>query len=166
MKEILIYTDGAAKGNPGAGGYGVLLVHGEHQKELSGSFDCTTNNRMELLAAITGLESLQEPCRVIVHSDSRYLVDAMTQGWLERWRAKGWMRTPKERVKNVDLWKRLTQAVSPHEIDWQWVRGHDGHEENERCDTLASEAALAENREVDEGFLAEQRLNQAQLDLF
>jgi len=154
MKRVEIYTDGSSKGNPGPGGYGTVVVYGRHQRELSGGFRRTTNNRMEILAAIAGLEALKEPCRVTVYSDSRYLVDAQTKGWIASWKKRGWRKADKSAVKNVDLWERLEAAVSGHEVEWRWVKGHDGHEMNERCDTLATSAADGESGplEVDAGF--------------
>ncbi|MEX2579088.1 MAG: ribonuclease HI [Verrucomicrobiales bacterium] len=141
MKHVLIFTDGSSRGNPGPGGYGTVVQYGDHARELAQGFRATTNNRMEIFAAIAGLEILKEPCRITVYSDSRYLVDSQTKGWVEGWKAKGWRRKDKSPVKNVDLWKRLEAAAAPHEVNWQWVRGHVGHEMNERCDTLATEAA-------------------------
>lgn len=141
MKEVQIYTDGSSRGNPGPGGYGTVIVYGPHRRELAAGFRRTTNNRMEILAAIAGLEALKEPCRVTVHSDSRYLVDAQTKGWVESWKRRGWRKADKSPVKNVDLWERLAAAASPHRVEWRWVKGHDGHEMNERCDALATEAA-------------------------
>jgi ribonuclease HI len=160
LKSVTIYTDGAAKGNPGPGGFGTLLVHNGKRKELSGGFRRTTNNRMELLAAITGLEALTRPCKVSLHSDSRYLVDAMTKGWLRGWKARNWSRANNQFLKNADLWKRLDAAAAPHQVSWHWVKGHAGHPENERCDSLADAAARASNLPDDDAFLAEEaRLN-------
>lgn len=141
MKHVEIYTDGSSRGNPGPGGYGTVVKFGPHLRELAQGFQTTTNNRMEILAAIAGLEILKEPCKVTVYSDSRYLVDAQSKGWVEGWKARGWRKKDKSAVKNVDLWKRLEQAAEGHEIHWQWVKGHAGHEMNERCDLLATEAA-------------------------
>lgn len=141
MKQVEIYTDGSSRGNPGPGGYGTVVKFGPHTRELTQGFQATTNNRMEILAAIAGLEILKEPCAVTVFSDSRYLVDAQSKGWVEGWKAKGWRKKDKSAVKNVDLWKRLEEAAEGHKIHWQWVRGHAGHEMNERCDLLATEAA-------------------------
>jgi ribonuclease HI len=162
LKTVTIYTDGAAKGNPGPGGFGTLLVHNGSNKELSGGFSRTTNNRMELLAAITGLEALTAPCKVSLHSDSRYLVDAMTKGWLRGWKARGWSRANKQVLKNTDLWKRLDAATAPHEVSWHWVKGHAGHTENERCDSLADGAARGANLPPDQGFLDEEARDQSQ----
>ena len=143
MKNVEIYTDGACRGNPGPGGYGCILVYGAHRKELSGGERSTTNNRMELMAAIVGLSALKEPCAVTLYSDSKYLVDAVTLGWLSGWQKKNYRRGTKDEVKNIDLWERLSQLLSYHTVDFVWVKGHDGHEENERCDALATAAADA-----------------------
>ena len=141
MKQIQLFTDGACSGNPGPGGYGALLKYGDHTRELSGGFRNTTNNRMELMAIIEGLSRLSEPCRVTVVTDSRYVVDAIQKGWVYRWRAKGWMRNKHEKALNVDLWKRLLALLKKHDVTFQWIRGHSGHPENERCDHLAVAAA-------------------------
>ena len=154
MKQVTIYTDGSSRGNPGPGGFGTLLIYGERRKELSGGFEETTNNRMELLAAIVGLETLKEACEVRLHSDSRYVVDAMTKGWIEGWKKRGWRRKT-EALKNADLWQRLDQAAYRHKIDWIWVKGHAGNECNEICDQLAVNAAMSDKREVDKGYLPE-----------
>ena len=140
-KAITVHTDGACIGNPGPGGYGAVLEYQGTRKELSGGFRLTTNNRMELLAVIKALEALKEPCRVTVYSDSRYVVDAIENGWAKRWRAKAWMRNKKEAAINPDLWNRLLQLTEQHDVTLQWVRGHAGNVENERCDQLAVEAA-------------------------
>ncbi len=137
MKEVKIYTDGACRGNPGRGGWGAILVYGVHERELSGGERETTNNRMELMAAISGLEALRESCAVTLFSDSRYLVDAFEKGWVEQWRAHGWRRG-REELKNPDLWERLYALVSKHEVKFEWVKGHNGHGYNERCDALAT----------------------------
>ena len=147
MKNVEIYTDGACRGNPGPGGYGCILVYGAHRRELSGGECSTTNNRMELLAAITGLSALKEPCSVTLYSDSKYLVDAVTLGWLSGWKRAGYRRGKKDEVKNIDLWERLSELLSLHKVEFVWVKGHDGHPENERCDALATAAADA-HREV------------------
>jgi ribonuclease HI len=136
LKTVSIYTDGACKGNPGPGGWGAVLVYGAHEREMSGGERETTNNRMELLGAISALEALKEPCKVILTSDSKYLTDAFLQGWIESWRAKGWRRG-KEELKNPDLWERLYNLTKIHEVEFVWVKGHAGHEYNERCDRLA-----------------------------
>ena len=143
MKEVELFTDGACSGNPGPGGWGAILRFGGREKELSGGEPQTTNNRMELTAAIEGLSALKEPCIVHLYSDSKYLTDAVNQGWLDKWRAKAWKRQGNEPVKNEDLWKRLCAAMEPHCTAFIWVRGHDGHPENERCDALATASADA-----------------------
>lgn len=136
-KHVEIFTDGACSGNPGPGGYGTILRYGSYEKELSGGEAETTNNRMELTAAIVGLEALNTPCRVTLYSDSKYLVDAIQQGWAEKWRQNGWMRTKKDPALNPDLWERLLDLLKVHEVTFVWVKGHAGHPENERCDALA-----------------------------
>lgn len=157
MQHVDIFTDGAARGNPdGPGGYGTILVYmdakGErHEKELSGGFVKTTNNRMELLAAITGLEALKRPCEVTLYSDSQYLIKAFNENWIKGWIAKNWRKGTKNEVKNIDLWQRLLQAVEPHTVTWCWVKGHDGHPENERCDKLATTAADNGPHAIDPG---------------
>lgn len=145
--EVRIYTDGSARGNPdGPGGYGTILSYTdskgqEHIRELSAGYKKTTNNRMELMAAIVGLEALNRPCAVKLYSDSQYLVKAFNEHWIDGWIKKGWRRGKNEPVKNVDLWKRLLKAKEPHDVTFIWVKGHDGHEQNERCDYLATSAA-------------------------
>ena len=141
MKKLFLYSDGACSGNPGPGGYGVILKYGDHGKELSGGFANTTNNRMELIAVIKGLQSLKEPCDVTVVSDSRYIVDAMENGWARKWRANGWKRNKKDPALNPDLWAQLLDLCQKHTVRFQWVNGHAGHPENERCDQLAVAAA-------------------------
>lgn len=136
-KRVTIYTDGACSGNPGPGGYGVILQYGEHRKEMSAGFDNTTNNRMELLGVITALEALKQPCDVDLYSDSKYVIDAVTKGWAQKWRSKGWMRTPKEPAKNPDLWERLLGLLEVHSVTFHWVKGHAQNENNNRCDELA-----------------------------
>jgi len=140
MKEVSLYTDGACRGNPGRGGWGAILVYGRFEKEMSGGEEMTTNNRMELLAAISGLEALKEPCSVTLYSDSKYLVDAFLLGWVESWRAAGWRRG-KDELKNPDLWMRLYELTEKHEVKFVWVKGHNGHDYNERCDKLATDFA-------------------------
>ena len=138
MKRVIIHTDGACKGNPGPGGYGAVLVSGRHRKEISAGYRLTTNNRMELRAAIAALEFLSEPCEVELYSDSKYLVQAITAKWLEGWQRRGWLTSDKQAVKNQDLWQQLLAALAPHQIRWLWIKGHAGHPENERCDVLAN----------------------------
>ena len=141
MKQVEIYTDGACSGNPGPGGYGIVMKYKQYRKEVSGGAADTTNNRMELLAAVTGLELLNEPCSVTLYSDSKYLVDAVTKGWAARWRANGWMRNKKDPALNPDLWEKLLELLDKHSVQFVWVKGHNGHPENERCDRLAVAAA-------------------------
>lgn len=155
MKKVIIHTDGGARGNPGPGGFGAILSFGPHRKELKGAFDHTTNNRMELMAAITALELLNEECEVTLHSDSRYLVDAMTKGWLTGWKKKGWIKSDKKPVLNRDLWERLDRALDGHDITWRWVKGHAGNPLNERCDELVHEAIDAGDLEEDLGYRIE-----------
>jgi ribonuclease HI len=138
-------TDGACKGNPGPGGWGVVIRSGASEKELAGGEVLTTNNRMELMAAIRGLEALKRPCRVTLSTDSRYVMDGLTK-WLKGWQRNGWRTAARQPVKNADLWQELIAAAAPHRIDWRWVKGHAGHPENERADRLASEAAMAAAR--------------------
>lgn len=138
MKTVNIYTDGACKGNPGAGGWSAILEYEGREKELFGGEKSTTNNRMELTAAIEGLKALKTPCKVTLYSDSQYLVNAINKGWLESWKQKGWKKSDKSQVLNDDLWKILDDLLSIHEVEFIWVRGHDGHAYNERCDELAS----------------------------
>jgi ribonuclease HI len=141
MKKIFLYTDGACSGNPGSGGYGAILQFGDRIRELSGGFNNTTNNRMELMGVIKGLEQLKEPCEVTVTSDSRYVVDAMEKGWAKKWREQGWRRNKKEKALNPDLWARILDLCDTHTVKFKWVNGHAGHPENERCDRLAVAAA-------------------------
>ncbi len=151
-KRVTIHTDGSCLGNPGPGGFGVVLEHNGREKELSGGFRRTTNNRMEILAVIIGLEALMEPCSVTVFSDSRYVVDGIEKGWARKWRANGWMRNKRERAINPDLWERLLAALEKHDVDLRWVRGHAGNPGNVRADKLALAAANAANLPKDEGF--------------
>lgn len=152
MKMVDIYTDGACSGNPGPGGYGAVLRYGAHRRELSGGFLMTTNNRMEMLAAIIALETLKEACVVTLYSDSSYLVNAVSKGWLERWRAGNWMKQDKTRVANVDLWQRFLAAKARHALSMVWVKGHASNELNNRCDELARAAIAAGGLSVDHGF--------------
>ena len=138
---VELATDGACKGNPGPGGWGALLRFGGREKELSGAENPSTNNRMELMAAISGLEALNKPCRVKLSTDSRYVMDGLTK-WIDGWQKNGWKTADKKPVKNADLWQRLQTASAPHRIEWIWVKGHAGHPDNERADKLASDAAL------------------------
>jgi ribonuclease HI len=138
-------TDGACKGNPGPGGWGAVIRSGDKEKTLSGGEKLTTNNRMELTAAIEGLKALKRPCRVVLSTDSRYVMDGLTK-WLPGWQRNGWKTAAKQPVKNADLWQDLVAAAAPHRIRWEWVKGHAGHPENERADQLASDAAIAAGR--------------------
>jgi len=140
MKKVTVYTDGACSGNPGPGGYGAVLLCGAHRKELSGGTLQTTNNRMEMMGAIIALETLKSVCEVEVYSDSRYLVDAVEKGWVVRWKANGWRRNKREPALNVDLWERLLPLLATHKVKFNWMKGHSGHPENERCDFLARTA--------------------------
>ncbi len=154
MKTVTIYTDGACSGNPGPGGYGTVLLYGEARKELSGGYRLTTNNRMEILAVIKGLEALKEPCKVLLYSDSRYVVDAIEKGWVAKWRQNGWMRNKKERAQNVDLWERMTVLLEKHQVSFHWVKGHADNPENERCDELARMAIQSGSLLEDEMYMA------------
>jgi len=138
---VEIFSDGACSGNPGPGGWGTILRFGNSEKELSGSEPETTNNRMELMGAIAGLEALKRPCKVRITTDSQYLKKGMTE-WIDGWIKRGWKNTQKKPVANRDLWERLLELTAPHHIEWHWVRGHDGHAENERCDELARTAIV------------------------
>lgn len=138
--KVEIFTDGSCLGNPGPGGYGALLRYKGHEKALSEGFFLTTNNRMELLAAIVALETLKRPCDIVLTTDSQYVRQGITQ-WIHNWKRRGWRKADKSPVVNVDLWQRLDAAITRHQIDWQWVKGHAGHPENERCDELARTAA-------------------------
>ncbi|MEW8959192.1 MAG: ribonuclease HI [Moorella sp. (in: firmicutes)] len=140
MKEVIIYTDGACSGNPGPGGWGAVLIYGDKRKEICGAEARTTNQRMELTAAIAALKALKEPCRVRLYSDSAYLVNAFRQGWLERWQKNGWLTTKKEPVENRDLWQELLKQTSRHQVEWLKVKGHGDNTENNRCDELARAA--------------------------
>jgi ribonuclease HI len=153
MKHVTLYTDGGCSNNPGPGGYGIVLTYDSFRKELSGGFRRTTNNRMEIFAAIAGLEALRESCRVTIVSDSQYLVYAMQKGWARKWKANGWKRNSREKAINPDLWDRLLKLCEIHDVQFQWVRGHAGHPENERCDELATAALQASDLPIDTGYL-------------
>jgi ribonuclease HI len=142
--KVILYTDGGCEPNPGKGGYGVVLLQDGQRRELSEGYQRTTNNRMEILAAIKGLEALEQPSEVLLHSDSQYLINAITKGWARKWRAKGWYRTDKEKAKNPDLWKRMLLLCERHLVSFKWVKGHAGDVENERCDELATLAMQGE----------------------
>ena len=139
LKNVQIYTDGACSGNPGPGGYGVILRYGEYEKKLSGGERETTNNRMELTAVIEGLKALNQRCRVDIFSDSKYFIDAVNQGWAENWRRNGWMRNKKDRALNPDLWEEILNLLAKHDVTLHWVKGHNGNPENEECDRMAVE---------------------------
>lgn len=155
--KVTIYTDGASSGNPGPGGYGTVVLYvdpkgQEHRREYSGGYKKTTNNRMELMGAIVGLEALIRPCLVDLYSDSQYLVRAVNDHWIDGWKKKGWKRGKNSPVKNLDLWLRLLDAMKPHQVTYHWVKGHAGNPENERCDKLAVEASQGDNLPEDTGF--------------
>ena len=154
LKQITLYTDGSCLGNPGPGGYAAVLIYKQHRKELAQGYELTTNNRMELMAAISGLQSLSEPCPVKLTTDSQYVRQGITQ-WIHGWKKKGWKTANREPVKNVDLWLQLDSEIQRHDVEWFWVKGHSGHPENERCDELARNAALAaDSHLVDTGYPA------------
>jgi ribonuclease HI len=140
--KVVIYTDGACSGNPGPGGWGAVLMFGQHERDLCGGEAATTNNRMELMAAIQALEALKRPCKVELHTDSQYLRSGITE-WLAGWKARGWRTASKAPVKNEDLWRRLDEARLRHDVDWRWVKGHSGHEHNDRADALARKGLKA-----------------------
>ncbi len=152
MPHVEIYTDGGCEPNPGLGGYGVVLLHPKKRAEVSGGFRKTTNNRMEIFAAIAGLEKLKQPCQVTLYSDSEYLVKAMTEGWLLKWKKKNWWRSKTERRENFHLWQRLDALCQKHQVEFRWVKGHAGHPENERCDQLSMAALHQPNLPVDDGY--------------
>ena len=139
MKKVEIYTDGACSGNPGAGGWGTILVYNGHEKELSGGEANTTNNRMEMMAVIEGLKALKEPCEVVLTSDSQYVCNAITKGWAKSWQKNNWIKSDKTQAKNADLWEEMLKLLAIHKVNIVWVRGHNGHPYNERCDKLAVE---------------------------
>lgn len=141
MKKVEIFTDGACSGNPGPGGFGVILKFNGHEKELSGGEKETTNNRMELMAVITGLSALKEPCKVDLYTDSKYIIDSVTKGWAAKWKANNWVKGDKKPALNSDLWERLLGLLEIHKVSFWWVKGHAGHPENERCDKLAVAAS-------------------------
>ena len=161
--KVVIYTDGGCIGNPGPGGYGIVLLYENQRVELSGGFRMTTNNRMELMACIVGLQALEKKSRVVLLSDSRYVVDSISKGWARRWKANRWMRTKKEKAENFDLWDELLQLCDRHDVEFVWVPGHAGNLENERCDQLSMEAASKDDLPADSYF---ERLQGNQLDFF
>ena len=152
MKTVTIYTDGACSGNPGPGGWCAILEYQGREKMISGGEESTTNNRMELMAVIVALEALNRPCEVEIHSDSQYVVNAFNKHWIDGWKKRGWKTANKQPVKNRDLWERLLAAKSKHKVEFIWVKGHAGHELNERCDELATTAADGANLDIDTGF--------------
>lgn len=151
-EHVVIYTDGACLGNPGPGGYGVVLIRGKQRKELSGGFRLTTNNRMELMAAIVGLRALKQPARVTLYTDSRYLADAIDEGWVQGWKARGWRKSNKQKALNVDLWKQLLEQLDRHQVTIEWVEGHAGLRENECADRLSVRAAQGKRLPPDLGY--------------
>lgn len=159
MKEVIIYTDGACSGNPGPGGYGAVIMYKDQKKELSGGFSKTTNNRMEILGVIKGLESLKEPCSVMIYSDSKYVVDAIEKGWVKKWEQNNWMRNKTDRAINVDLWKKLLISLSIHKVKFNWVKGHADNVYNERCDLLARNAISNGNLFDDDEYLLNKSVN-------
>ena len=152
--QIIIYTDGGALGNPGPGGYGAVILNGEDRVELSGGYRLTTNNRMELMACIVALKSLEKPSSVLLHSDSKYVVDGITRGWARKWQANNWMRTKKDKAVNPDLWEQLLALCDTHDVEFKWVKGHAGNPGNERCDALVRMESAKSNLPVDENYEA------------
>ena len=145
MKHVTLYTDGACSGNPGPGGYGVILIYNNHRKEMAQGFRKTTNNRMELRAVIAGLSQLKEKCHVMLYTDSKYIADAINKGWAKKWKKQAWMRNQEDQAMNADLWDKLLALLEKHKVVIKWIRGHSGNVENERCDKLAVAAANGEN---------------------
>ncbi|WP_165252416.1 ribonuclease HI [Adlercreutzia sp. ZJ304] len=167
MKQVTLYSDGSARGNPGNGGYGALLLYKgadgkNYEMRLSKGFRLTTNNRMEILGVIAALEVLNQPCKVDVYTDSQYVCNAFNKGWIAKWQDCGWKKTKSTPIKNVDLWKRLLLAMTPHNVTFNWVRGHAGNNYNEECDRLATEAADSRNLEID---IEYEGLNQTSFNL-
>ena len=149
LKTVELFSDGACSGNPGKGGYGTILKYRENRKEFSEGFRLTTNNRMEILGVLKGFEALKEPCNVIVTSDSKYVIDALSKGWVFGWKKKGWIKSDKKAVKNIDLWERLLREIAKHNVTYEWVKGHANHPENERCDELAVSAYSGAELKID-----------------
>ncbi len=149
---VTIYTDGACSGNPGPGGYAAVLMSGRYRREISGGYRKTTNNRMELMACIEALKRIRKPSRVVLYSDSKYVVDGITKGWAERWRANDWRKPDKKPALNRDLWSKLLDLCAKHDVEFRWVRGHVGHDENELCDTMAVAASQQPDLPEDEGY--------------
>lgn len=152
MKNIDIYTDGACSGNPGSGGYGIVLLYNGKRKELSQGYKLTTNNRMEMLAVIKSLEALKEPCNVTLYSDSKYVIDAITKGWVEKWKKNNWKRNKTDMASNIDLWEIMLELLNKHNVNFIWVKGHADNVENERCDYLARMAIASGNFLTDENY--------------
>ncbi len=152
MKNIDIYTDGACSGNPGSGGYGIVLLYNGKRKELSQGYKLTTNNRMEMLAVIKSLEALKEPCNVTLYSDSKYVIDAITKGWVEKWKKNNWKRNKTDMASNIDLWEIMLELLNKHNVNFIWVKGHADNVENERCDYLARMAIASGNLLTDENY--------------
>jgi ribonuclease HI len=149
VKKVTIYTDGGCSPNPGPGGYGIVLIFGEQRRELSGGYRSTTNNRMELTAAIRGLQALKEPCDVTLFSDSQYVVNGISKGWALKWKSKGWIKADKRPAENTDLWEDLLNLCETHTVQFEWIRGHNGHAENECCDRLAGDASRRRDLPID-----------------
>ncbi len=166
MHEVTIYTDGACRGNPGPGGIGIVLLSTSRRKEISRGYERTTNNRMELLAVITAIQALTQRCRVRVFSDSKYIVRAVNDGWLQRWAGNGWRRNKTKEVSNRDLWETMFEILKEHEITFEWTKGHAADAENNRCDSLARMAACCKDLVEDSGYVAAQRPNEPQQNLF
>lgn len=152
IPEVIIYTDGACVNNPGTGGYGVVLIFGKHRKELSAGYKKTTNNRMEKMGVIVGLQTLKTRCKVKLYSDSKYVVETLQKGWIKNWKDNAWRNRKGEKILNTDLWEKILQMTQEHEVEFIWVKGHDGIIENERCDELAETAARQEDLQEDEGY--------------
>jgi ribonuclease HI len=152
MKHVDIFTDGGSLGNPGPGGYGIIVKYKDQEKEFSAGYKLTTNNRMELTGVITALSLLKEKCSAKIYTDSRYVVDGIEKGWARKWKANGWKRNKKDKAENIDLWDKLLDLLEKHDVKFEWVHGHSGHTENERCDKLVRAAALSDANLVDEGY--------------
>ena len=152
MKRVIIHTDGSCLGNPGSGGWAAVLRYGEHRREIAGGFAPTTNNRMEIMAVLYALELLKEPCEVELYTDSQYVAKAIKDKWLDGWMARGWVTSAKKPVKNRDLWERMAELLKRHKVSFHWLKGHAGHEENERCDELARTEAARHDLPADPGF--------------
>ncbi|MGE5679622.1 MAG: ribonuclease HI [Bacillota bacterium] len=156
LKHVTIYTDGGSLGNPGPGGYGAVVIYKDRRKEITGGYRLTTNNRMEITAAIEGLKALKENCRVTLYTDSQYLVNSIMKGWVRKWKANGWKRNKKDKAVNVDLWEKLLVLLEKHEVEFKWLKGHAGHVENELCDKLSKQSASLINLPIDPGYKSEE----------